>query len=203
MWLNEEIGFVKLEICRIKADESVFVFNDEEHVAKSTCFGVIEDKIYVTRNVFPDEKYGSTHPRDVMSVAAVLAHEYYGHRMYRNEYIYDIENDTETIPCWQDKCRASITAAKVTPNLTQKERADLIQDAIYRAREAGHLIEMDDFMKEVVYGYSKGEKNITQSITRINYVSEESNERAESMRRDNDKLSRMRRFTRDYDDLER
>lgn len=31
-------------------------------------------------------------------------------------------------------------------------------DAIYRAKEFGHLIEMDDFMKGVVYGYLNKEK---------------------------------------------
>ena len=65
---EEEIDFVKSEIRRIGADESVFVFNDEEHLTLSTCYNFVEDKIYVTRNVFPDEKYGSTHPRDLMSV---------------------------------------------------------------------------------------------------------------------------------------
>ena len=34
-------------------------------------------------------------------------------------------------------------------------------DAIYHANEFGHLIEMDDFMKEVIYGYSK---SITETM---------------------------------------
>jgi hypothetical protein len=76
-------------------------------------------------------------------------------------------------------------------------------DAIYRAKEEGHLIEMDDFMKEVVYGYSSGEKNITRNITPINYVSEESDERTEPVRDNSSKVSKVRKFTRDYDDLER
>ena len=58
----DEIDFVKSEIRRIEADESVFVFNDEDHQNGSTCYNFIDDKIYVTRNVFPDTKYGSTHP---------------------------------------------------------------------------------------------------------------------------------------------
>lgn len=52
---EKEIAFVKSEIHRIGADESVFVFNDEEHLSLSTCYNFVEDKIYVTRNVFPDE----------------------------------------------------------------------------------------------------------------------------------------------------
>jgi hypothetical protein len=201
--LDHEIAYIKTEIQRIGADEAVFIFNDPDHIAKSTCYGILEDKIYVTRNVFPDRKYGSTHPRDLMSVGAVLAHEYYGHRTFRDEYLSDIENDTETTPYWQDECRASITAAKLALNLTERDKSNLVMDAIYRAREEGHLIEMDDFMKEVVYGYSSGEKNITRNITPINYVSEESNERIEPVRDDGSKVSKVRKFTRDYDDLER
>ena len=71
---EKEIDFVRSEIYRIKADESIFVFNDEKHIASSTCYDFLGDIIYVTRNVFPDNKFGSTHPRDVMSVGAVLAH---------------------------------------------------------------------------------------------------------------------------------
>ena len=198
----EEIKFVKAEIQRIKADETIFVFNDSEHISKSTCYNIIEDKIYVTRNVFPDQKYGSTHPRDLMSVGAVLAHEYYGHRIYRDEYLSDIEQDNETTPYWQDECRASITAAKIAPNLTERDKSNLVMDAIYRAKECGHLIEMDDFMKEVIYGYSNGEKKITRNITPIHYVSETSYERNEPTANDNRQMSKMRKITRDYDDFE-
>lgn len=83
-----------------------------------------------------------------MSVGAVLAHEYYGHRTYRSEYLSDMEHGKgyHAIPLWQDECRASITAARTAPNLTEKDRSDLVLDAVYRAKEFGHLIEMDDFM---------------------------------------------------------
>lgn len=175
---EEEIEFVRSEIRRIQADESVFVFNDREHISRSTCYGIVEDKIYVTRNIFPDDRFGSTHPRDLMSVGAVLAHEYYGHRIYRDEYLNDLERDDgiPTTPYWQDECRASITAAKLANGLTERDKLNLVQDAVYRAKEAGHLIEMDDFMKEVVYGYPRGEKSITRNITPINYVREESDD---------------------------
>lgn len=202
---DAEIDFVKSEIKRIGADISVFVFNDEEHLSSSTCYNFVEDKIYVTRNVFPDEKYGSTHPRDLMSVGAVLAHEYFGHRPYRNEYLSDLKqgDDYHTIPVWQDECRASINAAKTAHNLTDRDKSNLVLDAIYRAKEFGHLIEMDDFMKEVVYGYSSGEKNISYNITPINYVSEASANGKEEKRICNSRMSKMSRTSRDYDDLER
>lgn len=202
---EKEIEFVKSEIQRIGADASVFVFNDEEHLSLSTCYNFLEDKIYVTRNVFPDEKYGSTHPRDLMSVGAVLAHEYYGHRPYRKEYLSDLQkgDNYHTTPLWQDECRASINAAKIAHNLTDRDKSNLVMDAIYRAKEFGHLIEMDDFMKEVVYGYSNGEKTISYNISRINYVSEASQTRENEDRLRQSNMPKMSRTSRDFFDLER
>lgn len=184
---------------------SVFVFNDEEHLSSSTCYNFVEDKNYVTRNVFPDEKYGSTHPRDLMSVGAVLAHEYLGHRPYREEYLSDMEQgvDYHTTLIWQDECRASINAAKTAHNLTDRDKSNLVMDAIYRAKEFGHLIEMDDFMKEVIYGYSNREKNISRSITPINYVSETSEVGTTEKRICDSSMSKMSRSSRDHDDFER
>ena len=89
---EKEIEYVKQEINRIEADESVFVFNDKVH-HNGTCYCPEDDKVYITRNVFPDLKYGSDHPRDMLTVAAVLAHEYYGHRPNREEYLKDINRD--------------------------------------------------------------------------------------------------------------
>lgn len=197
---DKEISEVKEAIRRIGADESLFVFNDEKHLSRSTCYNVLEDKIYVTRNIFPDLKYGSTHPRDLMSIAAVLAHEYYGHRAFRGEYLSDYEKGTETTPAWKDECRASITAAKTAPNLTQKERSDLILDAIYRAKEAGQFIELDNFMKGVIYGYSDEEKNISKGFDKITFVSESSYRRDEEKRICNNDMSKMQNDSRsDYE----
>ena len=84
---EDEIEFVKRAIHRIEADESVFVFNNPYHLSDSTCYNFEVDKVFVTRNVFPDTLYGSSHPRDTMG--AVLAHEYYGHRPNRQEYLSD------------------------------------------------------------------------------------------------------------------
>lgn len=176
---EKEIEFVKSEIKRIQADESVFVFNDPEHYKDSTCYNFEEDKVYVTRNVFPDELYGSAHPRDTMSVGAVLAHEYYGHRHYREEYLSDWEKgkDYHTTTLWQDECRASLTAAQIAPGLTEIDKRDLVLDAVFRAKEYGQLIEMNDFMKETVYGYNSNERKITHDIEQPKYVSEESQKR--------------------------
>lgn len=163
---EEEIELVKSEIRAIGADEDVFIFNDEEHMKKSTCYNWQNDKIYVTRNIFPDVNSGSIHPRDIMSVRAVLAHEYYGHRPHHDEYEsdYKIDKDFHTIPLWQDEQRASLEAAEKCKNLTAMDRRDLVLDVIYRAEEAGHVAEMTDFMKETLYGYSKEERNISPNL---------------------------------------
>jgi hypothetical protein len=204
---DKEIEYVKSEIHRIGADESIFVFNDDKHIALSTCYNFFEDKVYVTRNVFPDEKYGSTHPRDLMSVGAVLAHEYFGHRPYRNEYLADFEKgfDFHVTPIWQDECRASITAAKTAKNLTDRDKSNLVLDAIYRAKEFGHLIEMDDFMKEVLYGYpnSNGEKNISYNLTPIHYVSESSTIGTDTKRTNQCDLPEMSYTPNNFDDRKR
>jgi hypothetical protein len=202
---DTEIEYVKSEIKRIGADVSVFVFNDERHVTQGTCYNFFDDIVYVTRNVFPDAKYGSTHPRDLMSVGAVLAHEYYGHRPHRDEYLLDYlqGEDFHTIPLWQDECRASIEAAKLAPNLTDRDKSNLVMDAIYRAKEYGHLIEMDGFMKEAVYGYSDGEKNITYDNGRINYVSETSTIGTAEVRTCYSDLSEVPSASEGYDDFER
>ena len=152
------------------------MFNDPDHQKGSTCYNYEEDIIYVTRNVFPDTKYASIRPRDVMSVAAVLSHEYYGHRPNRDEYMSDKQKGPgyHTTPIWQDECRASINVARYAKNLTDREKCDLVMDAVYRANENGQYIEMDGFMKGVLYGYNDdSEKNIAP----IKYVSKESVER--------------------------
>lgn len=106
-------------------------------------------------------------------------------------------DDYHTTPIWQDECRASINAAKMAHNLTDRDKCYLVMDAIYRAKEFGHLIEMDDFMKEVVYGYSNGEKNISYNITPINYVSETGENRATEKRICDSGLSQMSGSSRD------
>ena len=168
---EEEIEFVKKEIVRIGAekDMDIFVFNDPVYISNpylGTGYNFEKDLIYITKNVFPDDKYGSIHPRDLMSVGAVLAHEYWGHRPYREEYLKDKALSTEehsyhTVPEWEDECRASINASKLAPNLTDAEKISLIMDAIYRAKEYGQYIEMDDYMKGVLYGDLYGNKKKT------------------------------------------
>ena len=136
---NEDIIFLKSEIKNIGADENIFIFNS----GVSTGYNDKYDIIRITSNVFPDEN--SLHPRDLMSARAVLAHEYYGHRAYRN---------TKLAPgSWNDEFRASYSAAKNCPNLSLQDRAYLIMDAIERAKEVGVTIKYNEFMRRVLYGY--------------------------------------------------
>lgn len=130
---------MKEEIKALNADESVFRFNQ----GRQTAYNDKYDYINVRGDVLPD--LNSTHPRDLMSTRAVLAHEYYGHRAY---------NGTKLPPgSWNDEFRASYMAAKNAPNLTDEDRIYLLLDAIERAKEAGVTIKYNDFMRRIIYGY--------------------------------------------------
>lgn len=136
---DEEIQFVKSEINAIGADESIFRFNS----GNQTGYVDSVDIINIRGDVFPDQL--SNHPRDCMSVRAVVAHEYYGHRQYRNT--------KQQIGSWNDEFRASYMAAKNCPNLSDIDRYHLICDAVERTREHGVTIKYNSYMRKVLYGY--------------------------------------------------
>jgi hypothetical protein len=137
---NDEIEALKKDIAAINADESVFIFNDKR--VRGTSYIPALDIIVVKGNVFPD--VNSTHPRDLMSARAVLAHEYYGHRPF---------GDTKLdIGDWRDEFRASYMAAKNSPGLSDEDRRLLILDAVERANSAGVAITQNDFMRGLLYG---------------------------------------------------
>jgi hypothetical protein len=79
-----------------------------------------------------------------MSERAVLAHEYYGHRAYRDTDLQD--------GSWNDEFRASYMAAKNTPNLNEEDRQYLILDAVERAKEAGVTITYNELMRRILHG---------------------------------------------------
>lgn len=150
---NNEIQKLTYDILTINADLNIFIFNDPKHLlTRGTCYNYVQDKIFVTKNVFQGYNNDSTHPRDRMSPRAVLAHEYYGHRPERQRYIKEHNKEIRKIPYWRDEAFASIRAALNTPNLTQEERAMLLEDARFRAREAGEKLELNQNMKEILYG---------------------------------------------------
>ena len=136
---DDEIEEIYKEIDAIKADRNVFDFR----LSKWTSYFDEIDMIAVGGNVYPSAY--STKARDLLSVRAALAHEYYGHRRFRNT---KVEKQS-----WNDEFRASYYAAVNTPNLSDKDRSLLIQDAIDRAKEAGVNIRMNDTMRRLLYGY--------------------------------------------------
>ena len=134
----DNIKHLQEEIRAIGADESIFVFNE----GRQTSYVDELDIIRVRYDVFPD--IHSTHPRDLMSERAVLAHEYYGHRKYRDTWL---EHGS-----WNDEFRASYIAAKGTYNLSDEDRRYLVLDALERAKEAGVTIVYNEFIRRVLYG---------------------------------------------------
>lgn len=150
---DDDIAAIKQEIAAIGADEKDFVFNSES--VRGTCFLARDGKVHIKGNVFPDDH--SDHPRDKLSVRAVLAHEYYGHRPNRQQYLIEdsVTSDEERSRLislmWADEFRASYMAAKNAPGLTDEDRQYLIMDAIIRAQEAGVSIRYNDFMRRVLY----------------------------------------------------
>lgn len=62
----------------------------------------------------------------------MLAHEYYGHRSMRDEYL---KEDEDTSMTSLDEFKASFLAYKNTPNLTDEEREMLLYQAYETAKE--------------------------------------------------------------------
>lgn len=139
----EEIESLQLDIEALGADPKLFRFNQGYQTGYSDGKGLI----YVKGDVLPD--LASTHPRDLMSQRAVLAHEYYGHKYYGD--MYGIKNPAPG--AWNDEFRASYSAALNAPNLTDMDRMYLMMDALERAKEAGVNIKMTDTMRRILYGY--------------------------------------------------
>ena len=102
-------------------------------------------------DVLPDAVY-SVHPRDMMSVRAVLAHEYYGHRPNRGTLLQK--------GSWNDEFRASYMASRNAPGISDQDRIFLVLDAMERAKDAGITIRWNSYMRRVVYGgdYQQAEK---------------------------------------------
>lgn len=194
---NDEINKIQNEISRIQADPNKFIINDKTHIQTGTGYNFDDDIIYVSRNVLPDKFSDSTHPRDTMTIAAVLAHEYYGHRPNRDEYLKYASEKREitALENTEDECNASINAAKTTPGLSQKERADLIRDAELRAKENGYIFEFDSYMKEVLYEHIENPEHFTTQPGRIALVKQD-RELGASDKGDNPyKMSSMRNFS--------
>ena len=151
---DRDISYVMEEIEAIGADPNDFVFNSP--FVRGTCFLPSEGKVHIKGNIFPDTS--SNHPRDLLSVRAVLAHEYYGHRPYVQQYLLEDSNTSPDLiskiksHVWADEFRASYMASKNAPNLSQEDRVLLIRDALSRAEEAGITIKYNNYIRRILYG---------------------------------------------------
>lgn len=141
---RQEIARLKKEFIEIGGDPNRLKFNQ----GRRTGFVDETGDILVCGDVLP--LIEATHPRSVMSSRAALAHEL-GHMMHRGTKL--------AVGSWNDEFRASYWAAKNIPNLTNKERVHLIQDAIARTREAGVRIKYNQFMRSILYGASDKQQN--------------------------------------------
>ena len=142
---DEEIEILEKEIIAIHADISVFKFNK----GQQTSYSETLDVVLVRGDVLPDAT--SNHPRDLMSPRAVLAHEYYGHRPYRNA------KRKLPVGSWNDEFRASYMSAKNAPGLSEDDRRYLVLDALERARNAGVSITHNSFIRRVLHGYGNND----------------------------------------------
>ena len=135
---DDDIARLTKEFEEVGGDPAMLRFNQGQQTGYLDKSHVIN----VRGDVYPSEY--ATSPRSTMSSRATLAHEL-GHAADRGTDV--------PIGAWNDEFRASYWAAKNAPNLTQEERADLIADAISRAREAGVPIRNNDFMRSILYGF--------------------------------------------------
>ena len=85
------------------------------------------DIINIRGNIFSDPY--SPHPRDVMSVKAVLAHEYYGHRPYRAHYLLELERGSSR-DTWNDEFRARYTENMTSDLLPCRGHCDTAQSCL-------------------------------------------------------------------------
>ena len=145
---EEEKAFIIKEINRINASEESFYIDEDGN--QNTHYSQKTDLVVVGSNVFPDLENPSN-MTDKLSVACVLAHEYYGHRAMREEYLNEDEDTTNTAI---DEFKASFLAYKNTPNLTNEEREMLLYQAYETAKE-GNLEEEIKMCKELIKQFSE------------------------------------------------
>jgi hypothetical protein len=140
---EEEISSIIKIIKILGADPSIFRFNQGNQTGFLDSKGIIN----VRGDVLPD--LNSTHPRDLMSPMAVIAHEYYGHKYYWDKF--GVRNPEPG--AWNDEFRASYHAAIYAPNMSNMDRMYLMMDALERAKEGGVSIRITEIMRRILYGY--------------------------------------------------
>ena len=143
---EDEIAFVAQEAEAIGIPKELLAFNE----GSMTGFRDATRHIYIRGNVFPDVEYGFS-ARDLMSVRAVLAHEYYGH--------YRMCPSPHETGSWEDEFWASYKAAVDTPSLTLIDRRYLMIDAYDRAKNAGAFEGLTEEARRIIYGDNQHDGN--------------------------------------------
>ena len=128
---------------------------------RKTSYNQDLDGISIGSNVFPD-LINPTNISDKLSVACVLAHEYYEHRSMREEYLKEEIDSTNSAI---DEFNASFRAYKNTPNLTEDERNSLFMHAFEIAKTNMLKKEIEICNKIIESFYETDEENeINQKI---------------------------------------
>ena len=136
---EEEEALIRKEAKALGIPEEMLAFNEGARTG-------FKDSTYIINirgDILPDVT--STQARDILSIRAVLAHEYYGHAAFHPSSF--------EIGDWRDEFRASYFAAINAPNLSANDRRLLMLDAYDRAREANIFLEYSPKAKKIIYGY--------------------------------------------------
>ena len=97
-----------------------------------------------------------------MSVGAVLAHEYYGHRSMREEYL---KEETDTTNTALDEFKASFLAYKNAPNLTDEENYEIVFTCAEYLYPLILNTDVVDVSTLLTFGLEECKKEIKSAIT--------------------------------------
>ena len=122
-----EKDYIESEIRAIKADRFKYRFDYGDRT------GYFEDHdiVSICLDVFPD--YNSWSHGDLISVRAVLAHEFWGHRYIGVEHPQYAGYPGSA----EDESLASSTASRTSPGLRKLDKEQLVRDAVFRLKKHG------------------------------------------------------------------
>ena len=139
---ESEIAHVQNAWSELSGDPAKLRINEGPFTGVSDRNGSV---VYVRGDVFPTTS-DSLHPTANLSVRETLAHE-----MGHLEYL-----DTGVAPrAWNDEFMASYWTSKNVQGLTELEQRNLVIDVAQRATDAGQKINMNTYMRSVIYGFQE------------------------------------------------
>ena len=136
----DEIAHVTNEWQALGGDPDVLQFNRQ---GQNTGYAEQIGKVFINGDVFPTTSE-SLHPTATLSVRETLAHEM-GHMAYPGTDV--------SYGAWNDEFRASYWASKNVPGLTLDEQRNLVIDAWQRAQDAGQSVQMNSYIRQMIYGF--------------------------------------------------